>query len=238
VHQISGGFRRRIIGTFQLSVTVKLAADILPVASRRLAVFKHIGLAIPAGNRWRPIWDRLVRQEEDKVRGLGGRPELIPPSPHGYDGPQGHPGHPPQYPPHCPPQHEPGKPCAGDEGRGDLTGRVGRLFYDCFGDFEGFELRTCDRRILLPACSKRIERVALQACRFDLPVTVWLEADSCCDDTGGRDQPQGKEPHDHSRHAHGAVAMIAGPAEHATPRHDEPEVKREFRIVRIAIGCC
>jgi hypothetical protein len=161
VHQIGGGYQRKIIGTFQITVVVKLPAAMLPVASRRLAVLKHIGLTIPAGNRWHPIWERLIRQEEDKVRGLGGHPDRIPPSPHGHEEPKDKP-EPPTEPPR-PDDHK------------HVSGRVGSLHYDCFGSFEGFELRTCERTLFFPACGASIERIVLKACRFDLPLTVWFD---------------------------------------------------------------
>jgi hypothetical protein len=171
VHQIRGGVQRRIIGTFQVTVVVKTSALMLPVASRRLAVFKHIGLTIPAVNRWYPIWQRLIQQEGDKVRGLGGNPDLVPPSPHGFgDEPKGQPGDP--HHPDRPDDHDP------DSTR-RLTGRPGQIFYDCFGKFSGFEMRTCDGCVFLPACEPGIERIVLHACRFDLSLTVWVRPDPC-----------------------------------------------------------
>jgi hypothetical protein len=201
VHQISGGAQRRIIGTFQVTITVKMDAAILPVASRRLAVFKHIGLAIPAGNRWRLIWDRLLEQEGDKVRGLGGDPDRIPPSPHGHDKPGD--DHDPEEP------ERPGEPS-----QADAAGRVERLHYDCLGRFEGFELRMCGRTIFLASCDRKIERIALQACRFDLTVSVWLE-------------PEPK------------VAGLAAAPTYAVPGRLPDAAKRAARrIARLALGCC
>lgn len=135
VHQISGGVRRRIIGTFQITV----------VASRRLAVLKHVGLSIPSGNRWHPIWQRLIRQEEDKIRGLGDRPDLIRLSPHGYDEPTGTPGQPPK------------PPGTGQEGQ--VSGRVSRIYYNCFRNIEGFELHTCERTLFVPTCRQAVEHI-------------------------------------------------------------------------------
>lgn len=214
VHQISGGFLRRIIGTFQITILVRMPAQILPAASRRLAVFKHIGLSIPAGNRWRPIWNRLLKQQEDNVRGLGGNPDAIPPSPHGYDGPDRPGGQPPQ-------------PCPGDDKhRADLTGRVGRLFYDCYGQLEGLELHMCGRNVALAACGRGIERVLLQACRHDLLVNIWLDDNS-------RPHLVAQEDYHQSGHAHNA-----GPA-HAEVGNDDPktELLRGKRIRRIALAC-
>ena len=59
-----------------------------------------------------------------------------------------------------------------DHGPKTSTGKVSRLFYDCFGAFEGFELRDCDKCIRFVSCDRGIERVALTACREDLKLTV------------------------------------------------------------------
>lgn len=226
VHQISGGARRKIIGTFQVAVHVKAPNALLPVAGRRLAVFKHISQSIPASNRWRLIWDRLLQQESDKVRGLGGNPDEIPPSPHGYDGP-GDNGH----------GHEP--PGSGEDRERVLTGNVECVYYDCNGRFEGFELRTCAGNVFLHSCGRSIEKIALRACRFDLIVKVWVVAKVNVEsnaDHGGKAQARtytatdaGHLLGDHKRDI-------------ATPGTERPlasvDVRRRLRIVRIAICCC
>ena len=161
LHQISG-LPRKIIGAFQITIPVTTAAQILPRETRRLAVLRHIGLSIPAANRWRKIWDRLLDQVGDRVRGLGGDPGKVPPSSSGGEGPGerpgdgGQPGHPP-----------------GDDGRPDVTtGRVSRILYDCFGAFEGFVLDTCTGPHAFKSCERGIEAVALKACKARLRVSV------------------------------------------------------------------
>jgi hypothetical protein len=149
VHQISGR-PRRIIGSFQLTIPVVQPAEILPIEVRKLSVLRHIGLAIPAGNRWRAVWDRLLEQIGDRVRGLGEDPDEIEPSPTG----------------------EPGRPTPPA-----VTGKVGRVLYDRFGDFEGFVLETDDGEKTIHTCRRGIEEVVVRACRDGLRVTVWFTTD-------------------------------------------------------------
>ena len=168
LHQISG-LPRKVIGAFQITIPVTTAAQILPRETRRLAVLRHIGLAIPAGNRWRRIWDRLLDQVGDRVRGLGGNPDHVRPSPSGGEGPDDRPGG--GYPGDHPGGH-PHDPETGD-GRDVATGRISRIVYDCFGGFEGFVLDTCDGSHTFWSCERGIETVALRACELRLRVSVW-----------------------------------------------------------------
>jgi Domain of unknown function (DUF1929) len=151
VHQVAGR-PRKIIGSFQLTIPVRSAAEILPNEIRKLAVFRHVARAIPFGNRWHPVWQRYLGEIEDRVRGLGGDPEAVRPSPTGEG---------------------PARPTA-PEGVTVLTGRVARILYDCFGDFEGFVLDTCESDHMFRTRYRGIERLALKACRFDLRLTVWF----------------------------------------------------------------
>ena len=89
IHQISG-WPRKIIGSFQITIPVRTAAEILPREVRRLSVLRHIGLAIPVTNRWYKIWQRLLGQVGDRVRDLGGDPDQVRPDPTGEGGVGGH----------------------------------------------------------------------------------------------------------------------------------------------------
>jgi hypothetical protein len=150
-HQVSG-YPRRIIGSFQLTIPVHTAAEILPAEIRKLSVLRHIGESIPATNRWRLVWDRYLGEIADRVKGLGGNPDEVVPSSTG----DGHP-------------QTPDTP-----DRRALTGKVIQILYDCFGDFEGFVLATCDGEHTFQACGKGIEEVVCKACRFSFSVTVWF----------------------------------------------------------------
>ncbi|MCC2647274.1 MAG: hypothetical protein K0R16_77 [Nitrososphaeraceae archaeon] len=151
-HQISG-YPRRIIGSFQITIPVHTAVDILPMEVRKLSVLRHIGESIPTTNRWHPVWTRYLGEITDRVKGLGGNPDDIFPSPTGE-----------------------GRPIPPDTtDRNVLTGRVIQILYDCFGSFEGFVLRTCEGEHIFRACGKGIEEVIYKACRYELVLTVWFK---------------------------------------------------------------
>jgi hypothetical protein len=59
---------------------------------------------------------------------------------------------------------------------------VCEVLYDCFGDFVGFVLETCDeraeqRRVRFRACEPGIERLVLRACSERLRLRVHLRQD-------------------------------------------------------------
>lgn len=168
IHQVSG-FPRKIIGSFQITIPVHHAAEILPRETRRLSVLRYIGQTIPTRNRWYLIWQRLLDQITDRVRDLGGDPDKVEPSPSGGEGPRD------QFPPK-----------AGDE-LDTVTGDISRILYDCFGHFEGFVLKTCSGEHTFRACERGVEDVVFKACRENLRVTIWFGKDkvkriaiNCC----------------------------------------------------------
>lgn len=156
IHQISG-WPRRIIGTFQVTIPVHTAVEILPGEIRKLSVLRFIGQSIPSGNRWFRIWQRLLDQIADRVRGLGGDPDSIAPSPTG----EGYPG-----------DENPPKP--GGEDATTLNGQIALILYDSFGHFEGFILETSEKEYTFNTCRSGVEKVVLKACRNHLQVKVWF----------------------------------------------------------------
>lgn len=78
-----GGFPRRVVGTFELFISVSTSEAIRPEEERTLAVLKHIAGTIKPSSRWYAIFQRYLAGTEDKVRGVGGAPEQIGPSPNG-----------------------------------------------------------------------------------------------------------------------------------------------------------
>jgi Carbohydrate-binding module family 5/12 len=85
VHQLSRS-RQRVQGTFELVIPVKTKDDLLDEDERRLSVLKHIFGAIPAGDRWRSLFQRNIEEVGARVRGLGVDPDHIGPSPDGTGG--------------------------------------------------------------------------------------------------------------------------------------------------------
>jgi hypothetical protein len=85
VRQI-GGLPRRVVGTFELFVVVSTAELVRPEEERLLSVLRHIGRNIRPSSRWYPVFERYLEGTGDKVRGLGGTPGQIAPSPTGEPG--------------------------------------------------------------------------------------------------------------------------------------------------------
>ena len=113
---------RKVQGSFQVTIPVRTKEVILEPEERLLAVLKWIARSIPASNRWSPVFDRYLGVVADRVRALGGDPDMIQPSPSG--GPEKHPEEP--------------------EKRLSFVGKVDEVVYDRFGDFAGFALDTED----------------------------------------------------------------------------------------------
>jgi hypothetical protein len=143
------GQRRRIIASVQLTIPITTSEQILPEEGRKLAVYRHILSKMAAANKWRPVVERLVGVVADRVRGLGGDPDSIEPSPTGNP------------------------PKEGDMDIGDgFSGKVAAILYDCFGDFSGFVLESCREKRRFEACEPGIEKVVRAACHDRDTITV------------------------------------------------------------------
>lgn len=157
VHQLSG-FPRRVIGAFEITIMVKDSPALLSEETRHLAVMRYIAQGIPAGNRWKPVFDRYLVQISDRVRGLGGKPELVPPSPT---------GHPPHKPGHDDPGDQPHEPA-----EEVIEGYVKELIYDCMGRFHGAKITTCERTFNLHIHECGLEAVLARACKDRLRIRI------------------------------------------------------------------
>jgi hypothetical protein len=140
VHQFSGA-KRRVIGTFQLEVPVFHEPELLEVEAAKLSLLRWVFTRMPAADPWWPVFERYLSEIAARVRGFGGDPDQIHPSPNG-DGGQGD------------------APRAGST----VEGKVVEVRYDCVGQFVGFVLASCDARHELHGCEAGIERVAIRAC--------------------------------------------------------------------------
>jgi hypothetical protein len=96
IRQISGA-TRAVVGAFELLIPVLGAAELLWEEEDRLAVFSSIERSLAPDSRWAPVLRRYIDQIGQRVRGFGGDPEAIPPSPYGAG--DHHRGRPPQEPP-------------------------------------------------------------------------------------------------------------------------------------------
>jgi hypothetical protein len=100
VEQYSG-YTHKTLGAFQMSIPVRPDPEILPEEIRKLSVMRYIQQAIPAGSRWVSIFTRYLDQIAARVRGFGGDPDAVKPSPDGGEGGEVCP--PPSRPEVCPP---------------------------------------------------------------------------------------------------------------------------------------
>jgi hypothetical protein len=143
---------RKVLGAFRLNVAVKVGEPLLHKAVRNLAALRYIQQAIPADDSWRLVFTRYISQLGDKVRGLGVDPDLIKPS-----------------------ADDPGIP-VGPAGELDCyTGKVSEVIFDCFGDFEGFVLETCDTCHRFASSERALGDLVLRACKERLLISVCVK---------------------------------------------------------------
>ena len=153
------GFRsfswRRQLGAFQVTIVISTKELLLFPEERLFAWLLFIQKAIPQKSRWYPVFQRYVDQIGGRVRGFGGDPNKILPSPTGdVSRPK--------------PDHE--------EELRHYTGKVMGLIYDRFGDFDGFTLLTEEgHEQLFRAREHRIEDIADRAWRERIRITVFVE---------------------------------------------------------------
>lgn len=85
VEQYSG-YTLKTLGAFQMTIPVRPDPEMLPEEIRKLSIMRYIQQAIPASSRWYGIFVRYIDQIAGRVRGLGGDPNAVQPSPDGGDG--------------------------------------------------------------------------------------------------------------------------------------------------------
>jgi hypothetical protein len=118
---------RRVLGTFQISVSGKTHKQVLFGLERLYAVMLWIAEAIPSNNRWSPVFQRYLGQLAGQISRLGGKPNQIKPSPNGE----------------VPGLPAPTQKCSlAHEHLREIFGKIEAIIYDHFGDFEGFVLET------------------------------------------------------------------------------------------------
>ena len=144
-----------MLGTTEFRIRVGHAAELLPGKFLHdLSVLKHIALAIPAGNRWDPVFERYlgelggphprIRRRPRRRRAVADRP-----------------------------------PAGPTAGRAMATGmpmssrgRVVPLVLRLLRRLRGLRARRCDERRHFATCDCGIEKVALTACEKHLRMTV------------------------------------------------------------------
>jgi hypothetical protein len=144
---------RYVVGSFKVQIPVTTGPKMLPLEENTLAIMKWRLQHILPSNRWYLVLQRYISYISDRVAGLGGNPNAIPPSLSGAP-----------------------ITVIGEKEKGSYTGKVCEVIYDCFGDFEGFVLESCCGRHSFKLCEKGIGEVVLRACRERMVVTVFVEA--------------------------------------------------------------
>jgi hypothetical protein len=105
---------------------------------------RWIGETKRSNDRWLPVFGRYLDQLADRVRGFGGDPNDIPPSPTSL----------------LPP------PSVGDKDTIRRTGKIASVFYDRFGDFDAFTLETeRGRNLTVRSREPAVERIVERAWR-------------------------------------------------------------------------
>jgi hypothetical protein len=146
---------RKVLGAFRVTVAVKTGEPLLHKAVRNLAVLRYIYEAVPITDSWRLVFERYISQLSDKVSGLGVDPGLIKPSP-----------------------DDPGVPGRGHDKKLECyTGKVCEVLFDCFGDFKGFMLESCEERHHFRSTEAAIGELILRACKERLWVSVCVRED-------------------------------------------------------------
>lgn len=143
---------RYVVGTFQVKIPVSTKEVILFLEENTLAVLKWRQEAMSPSNRWYPVLKRYLSYVAARVDGLGGNAAEIQPSLLGV----------------------PVKDVVGE--KGEFTGKVCEVIYDCFGNFEGFVLSTCCTEKRVFRCrEKAIGEIAMHACERRLTISVFID---------------------------------------------------------------
>jgi hypothetical protein len=117
-----------------------------------LSLLRWIAPAIPTGSRWYPVFQRYLGYVGGRVKGFGGDPGKITPSPTGGGVSGGVSG-------------GAGGAAGGQEGERteSFVGKVSALEFDRFGDFRGFRLDTEDGERHFRATEPEIEHLGREA---------------------------------------------------------------------------
>jgi len=145
---------RYVVGSFKLQIPVTTGDKMLPLEENTLAIMKwRLQHKLPS-DRWYPVLQRYIGYISDRVAGLGGNPNAIQPSVTGV----------------------PITVAGGGKEIISYTGKICEVIYDCFGDFEGFVLASCDAYHDFRSCEKGIGELVLRAYRERLVVSVYVES--------------------------------------------------------------
>jgi hypothetical protein len=141
---------RYVTGAFQVKIPVTSDEALRSREENTLAILKWRLLQMPPVYRWHPVVRRYIEYVAGRVDGSGGNASGIAPSPLGVQ---------PLVEEGCRPSQR-------------YTGKVCRVLFDCFGEFEGFVLRDCARSRAFACREQGVAEVLLRACRERLTICV------------------------------------------------------------------
>ncbi len=144
---------RYITGTFQVKIPVGIEAMLLPSEENTLAVLKWRLDNMPHVSRWYPVLQRYVKYVSGRVDGFGGDSSAVQPSLTGVKVPVTE---------YC-------------EEKYQYTGTVCQVMYDCFGNFEGFVVRSCSGERLFKSRERGISEIVLRACKERMMISIGTE---------------------------------------------------------------
>ena len=144
-----------MVGSFDVQIPVTTGDKILPSEENTLAIMKWRLQQMLPSNRWYPVLERYIQYLSARVDGLGGNSNNIQPSPNGV-----------------PPSQLVPPSLAGEK----YTGKICEVLFDCFGDFEGFILNSCEGSRTFKTCERGIAEVVMRACEERLKVTVIVDS--------------------------------------------------------------
>jgi hypothetical protein len=146
---------KKVVGSFQVSIPVKTKEVMIDKEERLLSVLRWIQQSIPVDNRWNPVFTRYVDQIGERVKALGGDPDLVIPTPNG----------------------EWEKPGERKEKTMTFIGKVSGLKYDRFGDFKGFILDTEDKEFFFIGHEHAMEQLITRAWRERILIKITVDQD-------------------------------------------------------------
>jgi hypothetical protein len=144
---------RYVIGTFQVKIPVTTSEVMLFPEENTLAIMKWRLQQMLPTNRWYLVLKRYIEYIADRITGLGGDPNAIPPSPNGAP-------------------VKLSNPC---DDLVEIRGKVTEVIFDCFGDLEGFVLDDCCHLHAFKTRERDIGELAVKVCAERLAISVFVE---------------------------------------------------------------
>ncbi|MFA3920962.1 galactose oxidase-like domain-containing protein [Ruegeria sp. 2012CJ15-1] len=163
----------RWVGAFDLRIPVDHGPNLLGGESQKLSLLRYIFETMPERDRWYPVFERYLYEIAERVRGFGGNPDNVGPSPHGtgtVPGGDGTDDDPPNGG-----GHGPDTPGGKDDedSMACFEGKICKIEYDCFGDPIAAVLKDCCGTHLRLCISNDLEELVLMVWQDRLRVHAY-----------------------------------------------------------------